>query len=212
MRAVPRSFEARRQTPSQMLLTSAEEATIHEAQKSLRNQLRKNPHPPERRPAKSYARMGDRTSGFFCGRLKRLALSSGRAVHRGVLGRRSRQPATRMDTAEHTHITGEQRALSNPDPSTRDRGATSAGSTRGSVEEERPRTYPGGVAYRGRKHRNTQQRRSIGRTTTSNISYNLSSPSYYCYHTDDTDTHTPRACATNLVAPRVAVEDRGGAA
>ena len=159
--------------------------------------------------------MGDRTHGFFCGRLKRLALSSGRAVRRGVIRRRSRRAITRMDNAEHTHTTIVQGSVPNaiaPTISTARHGATSAGSTRRSVEEERPRVYPRGAVQGGRKHRNTQQWRSTSRTTFSHFSHNLSLPPYYCYHTDDTDTHTPRVCATSLVAPRVAVEDRGGAA
>lgn len=76
-------------------------------QKSLSNKLRKNPHPSERPPAKSFARMGVRTIGFFCGRLKRLALSS-RAARRGVLGRRRRETIDTMAASKHTAVDSQQ--------------------------------------------------------------------------------------------------------
>jgi len=115
-----------------------------------------------------------------------------------------------MDTAGHTHITGEQRTAATAAVSTVTPSATTSGSTCESVEEEKLRTPLRGVIYEGSKYQHTRQRRSIAVYTTAKLSFNLSSHPSYCYHTDDTDTHTPHICATKLVASGVAVEDRGG--
>lgn len=76
--------------------THPTEATRQEAQAQLRDQLRKNPH-RARRPVrpKTCAGPGDRTCGFFCGRLKRLAPGSpGSSARRGVIRRRRRDLTT----------------------------------------------------------------------------------------------------------------------
>jgi len=76
--------------------THPQKRATQEAQKSLRKQSRKDPH---RRRGVTWPvgpHVGVRT-GSFCGRRnKRLALSSGRAVRRGVLGRRVVSAVERM--------------------------------------------------------------------------------------------------------------------
>jgi hypothetical protein len=59
---------------------------LQEAQKSLKNQLRKNPHRPRRLSLAGRARVGVRTHGFFCRRHK--SNSSGRSFGSGVMASR----------------------------------------------------------------------------------------------------------------------------
>ena len=83
----------------------ASEVTRQEAQKSLRNQLRKNPHRIEHWTLAGLARPGVRTHGFFCRRHK--SNSSGRSFGSGVRASRvpfaGRAACTTEPMARHTN-------------------------------------------------------------------------------------------------------------
>jgi len=84
------------------------------------------------------------------------------------------------------------------------------GSTVRTVEEE-SRTKSLHTRRTDSLNRRTHgQRRGCSHSRLCLIIELFSTPPYYCYHSDDTHTHTPRVSATSVVAPFVSVEDRGG--
>jgi len=178
-------------------IREAQEEFRQQAQKSLRDQLRKNPHQTGRPPAKSYARPGVRTYGFFCRRHKRLAFQRPRCSSR----RPRASVAADQDCSMHKTLKKETTPMHR----------YQCGSSLGIVEEEsRNRSVPAqGV---GDLQPRTAGRRWILHTKQECFGSDVSStPPYYRYHTSDTTHNTHHTTATShVVAPANPIEDRGG--